>query len=129
MSLQVSSGGGKGGNMGYWMRRGSGWGKGGFYDQPGSWIKSENTVQGDTPGSPQFGLRLVVPKGHLALTRQKGAPDFGNPPIRTPFGELGLNWSQKKKLIARFGRQKLVKMGFWMNGRWERLKRGILGGV
>jgi len=27
MSLQVSSGGGKGGNMGYWMRRGSGRGK------------------------------------------------------------------------------------------------------
>jgi hypothetical protein len=36
----------------------------------------EKTVLGDTPGSPQFGLRLVIPEGHLALNRENVAPLF-----------------------------------------------------
>jgi hypothetical protein len=102
MSLQVSLGGGKGGTMGYWMRRGSGWQKRGVLVSTGIPVQVLKTVQGHTPGSPQFGLRLAIPEGHLALIQQKTALLFWESRDSKPVWFLGA--ISQRKIAANSGR-------------------------
>ena len=96
MSLQVSLGGGKGGNMGWWMGRGCGRGKRGFW---GSGISLKLIRKTTLLPVPLLRRRLSSPEGFptpkIALIREKTALLFWDIPGSKPVWLSGA-FSQRK---------------------------------
>jgi hypothetical protein len=67
--------------------------------EPGPYPK---TGQGQAPRSPQFGLRLAIPEGHLALNRENAAPLFWESRYLKPVWQSGA--ISQRKITANSGR-------------------------